>query len=48
MLKQKQTDQNLNAIKGDLESVNRIMDGWMSAMEESIVGLKIFHAEIGK
>ena len=33
----------LDAIKGDLDSVKGIMDGWMNAMEESIAGLKSFH-----
>ena len=47
-LKQKETDENLDAIKGDLDSVKGIMDGRMSAMEESIAGLKSFHAEIGE
>ena len=40
-LKQKETDENLDAIKGDLDSVKGIMDGRMSAMEESIAGLKV-------
>ena len=47
-LKQKETDENLDAIKGDLDSVKGIMDGRMNAMEESIAGLKSFHAEIGE
>ena len=33
---------------GDLDSMKGIMDGRMSAMEESIAGLKSFHAEIGE
>ena len=41
VLKQKETDENLDAIKGDLDSVKGIMDGQMSAMEESIAGLKV-------
>ena len=47
-LKQKETDGHIDAIKGDLDSVKGIMDGRMSAMEESIAGLKSFHAEIGE
>ena len=48
VLKQKETDGHIDAIKGDLDSVKGIMDGQMSAMEESIAGLKSFHAEIGE
>ena len=47
-LKQKETDGYIDAIKGDLDSVKGIMDGRMSTMEESIAGLKSFHAEIGE
>ena len=48
-LKQKETDGHIDAIKGgDLDSVKGSMDGQMSAMEESIAGLKGFHAEIGE
>ena len=47
-LKQKETDRYIDAIKGDLDSVKGIMDGRMSTMEESIAGLKSFHAEIGE
>ena len=47
-LKQKETDGYIDAIKGDLDSLKGIMDGRMNAMEESIAGLKTFHAEIGE
>ena len=29
-LKQKETDKNIDVIKGDLDSVKGIMDGWMN------------------
>ena len=48
VLKQKETDGHIDAIKGDLDSVKESMDGQMSAMEESIARLKSFHAEIGE
>ena len=47
-LKQKETDRHIKAIKGDLDSAKGLMDGRMSAMEESIAGLKSSHAEIGE
>ena len=43
--KQKETDENVSAIQGDLESVKTVMDGRLSAMEESLTGLRGFQAE---